>query len=340
MTHDEAFLQAIIESPDDDTPRLVYSDWLDEHGESDRAEFIRAQVQLARLPEDDPRRPALKLRERALLGRHEAAWAEPFRGRVESWKFRRGFVEQITTGAAKFLTQVEQLFRLAPIRHARLRRPTWCLHRLAECPFLGRLTGLDLGGNAHRPGGSSFLLPSGVRALAASPHLHRLTTLLLFAANLNVYDVQHLVSAPALKGLTGLDLGGNNLGAAGARVLASAPSLRGLTTLRLQRAQLGNLGVRLLASSPYLTRLTDLDLGWNDLGGPAAAALAEAPNLAGLVRLDLSVNRLSIAGAKALAAAPHLQRLQRLAVTRPLLAAEAWAVLEHRFGNILWDSRS
>ena len=53
MTHDDAFLRAIIENPDDDTPRLVYADWLDEHGQSDRADFIRVQCELARLPEED-----------------------------------------------------------------------------------------------------------------------------------------------------------------------------------------------------------------------------------------------------------------------------------------------
>jgi uncharacterized protein (TIGR02996 family) len=337
MTHHEAFLQAISETPDDDTPRLVYADWLEENGDGDRAEFIRVQVQLACRAEDDPRRPALKLRERALLTRHEATWAGPFRGRVESWQFRRGFVEQITTGAAKFLTQTEHLFRLAPIRHVRLRRATWCLHRLSECPFLARLTGLDLGGHVYRPGGVNFLLPSGVRALAASPYLQRLTTLLLPATNINAFDLQHLVAAPALKGLTTLDLSSNRLGAAGARVLASAPSLRLLTTLCLHRTQLGNAGVRLLAASPYLTRLTDLDLGWNELGGPAAVALADAANLAGLVRLDLTVNPLSIAGAKALAASPYLRRLRRLEVTWHLLAPESLAVLRRRFGAIACD---
>jgi uncharacterized protein (TIGR02996 family) len=33
MTHDDAFLQAIIERPDDDAPRLIYADWLDERGD-------------------------------------------------------------------------------------------------------------------------------------------------------------------------------------------------------------------------------------------------------------------------------------------------------------------
>ena len=47
MTHDDAFLQAILETPDDDTPRLIYADWLDEHGDVARAEFIRLQCRLA-----------------------------------------------------------------------------------------------------------------------------------------------------------------------------------------------------------------------------------------------------------------------------------------------------
>jgi uncharacterized protein (TIGR02996 family) len=48
VTHD-AFLQAILESSDDDTPRLAYADWLEEHGDPDRAEFIHMQGLLARL---------------------------------------------------------------------------------------------------------------------------------------------------------------------------------------------------------------------------------------------------------------------------------------------------
>ncbi len=41
MNAGDALLQAVLERPGDDAPRLVYADWLDEHGESDRADFIR-----------------------------------------------------------------------------------------------------------------------------------------------------------------------------------------------------------------------------------------------------------------------------------------------------------
>jgi uncharacterized protein (TIGR02996 family) len=45
-----ALLRAVAADPDDDTPRLVYADWLDEHGTGDadraRAEFLRVACNL------------------------------------------------------------------------------------------------------------------------------------------------------------------------------------------------------------------------------------------------------------------------------------------------------
>ncbi|MCI0702716.1 MAG: TIGR02996 domain-containing protein [Planctomycetia bacterium] len=51
MNDEEAFLRAICDQPDEDTPRLVFADWLDEQGGSVNAawaELIRVQVALAR----------------------------------------------------------------------------------------------------------------------------------------------------------------------------------------------------------------------------------------------------------------------------------------------------
>lgn len=46
MSDEAAFLQAICANPEDDTARLVFADWLDEHGNADRAEFIRVQIRM------------------------------------------------------------------------------------------------------------------------------------------------------------------------------------------------------------------------------------------------------------------------------------------------------
>jgi uncharacterized protein (TIGR02996 family) len=37
-------LRAILTNPADDAPRLIYADWLDEHGHDRRARFIRDQI--------------------------------------------------------------------------------------------------------------------------------------------------------------------------------------------------------------------------------------------------------------------------------------------------------
>lgn len=49
MTDRDAFIAAIAAAPADDTPRLAFADWLEEHGDAARAGFVRDQVRLATL---------------------------------------------------------------------------------------------------------------------------------------------------------------------------------------------------------------------------------------------------------------------------------------------------
>jgi len=70
MTDRDALWAAVMAAPNDDAPRLVYADWLDEHGEADLAAFVRVQCELARIPG-----PAVPLACRELL--------RPLRGQAE-----------------------------------------------------------------------------------------------------------------------------------------------------------------------------------------------------------------------------------------------------------------
>lgn len=47
MNDDEAFIRAIVDRPGDDTPRLAYADWLDEHADP-RGAYLRAEHEWAK----------------------------------------------------------------------------------------------------------------------------------------------------------------------------------------------------------------------------------------------------------------------------------------------------
>jgi len=115
MTRDE-LLQAVIDSPDDDLPRLVFADWLEEQGELERAEFIRVQIELAKLPSLDMRRPELERRESELLARNESEWVKPIRHWVVSCTFHRGFIDEVAVTVDMYREHTFELLQLAPIR--------------------------------------------------------------------------------------------------------------------------------------------------------------------------------------------------------------------------------
>jgi uncharacterized protein (TIGR02996 family) len=55
VTDQAAFVRAIHDRPTDPLPRLVFADWLDEHGHADQAAWLRADVRLAEsYPATDP----------------------------------------------------------------------------------------------------------------------------------------------------------------------------------------------------------------------------------------------------------------------------------------------
>jgi uncharacterized protein (TIGR02996 family) len=68
VSEDEAFIRAIVDSPGDDLPRLVYADWLDDRDDP-RGPYLRAEFEWAK-PWRSGQRPAesTKLRTLAAVG--------------------------------------------------------------------------------------------------------------------------------------------------------------------------------------------------------------------------------------------------------------------------------
>jgi uncharacterized protein (TIGR02996 family) len=312
MATEDSFLQAISDEPDDDTNRLVYADWLDDHGQPERAEFIRVQIKLTRLSGDDPQRDALEARERALLEEHREQWAAPLRAWVSVDEFRRGLVEAVTARPEAFLEHAAVLFQAAPVRSVRFQTAMFQLGvphlvhpssgplmpRLAACPFLARLSAMYFWMN--------HIGDVGVETLATSPHLARLAS---------------------------LDLTINDVGNRGAQALAESPAFSRLVSLVLHSNSIGREGGQALARSPHLAGLTSLDLGENPLGDDGVVALASSPGLCNLETLGLARTGLGSAAARALAASPHLTRLKSLDVRDNIIGNKVRAALRLRFGK-------
>src|SRR5262245_14035787 len=73
MNHEKAFLAAIRANPDDEAPRLVYADWLEERGDA-RAEFIRLQAALSRLAPHSDEYAVCRVRRNELRRQLDSRW--------------------------------------------------------------------------------------------------------------------------------------------------------------------------------------------------------------------------------------------------------------------------
>jgi uncharacterized protein (TIGR02996 family) len=324
MTENEAFLQAIIENPED-APRLVYADWLDEHGQPERAEFIRLQCRLARGATDPDSLRRLREREGQLLRAHELRWTAPLHGLVQRARFVRGFPERVTLTGEEFLAHADAVFRRAPVRHVILTEVAGRLPQLTDSPHLGRAGTLE------------FRTFAGldVRTLVGSPHLGRLTGLILRYGCVEDEGAAALADAPALARLTTLDLYACGLGPGGVRAIAASPWLAGLTDLVLGgNEEAGDEGALALAGAgSRLSRLTRLHLSFAGVRDAGARALAASPALAGLRALDLGYNAVGAAGARALADSPHLRSLTQLVLRGNPLGRRARQALATRLAG-------
>ncbi len=298
MSLEEAFLRDINERPHDDTPRLVYADWLDENGRPERAEFIRVQCRLAELPTGHPERPGLEKREYALWKKHVKAWRKPLPAQWREGPFYRGFVMPRLSIYAR---PAAYAYTLTPEFAPPDCAPLWEASvsgegggpkavDLVSHPALDRLIGLSL----------RRLPKAWLGRLAASPRAGHLITLTATAMRLGPGAAEAIAGSPNLARLTTLGLSNNSLGPGGARALAASPHLRRLRELELSVARLCDSGVRALADSPVLDTVVRLALSTNNLTDKAADALIESPHLANVRNLELWYTLFSDARWKAL----------------------------------------
>jgi uncharacterized protein (TIGR02996 family) len=357
-------LNAIRDNPDDVGVRLVYADWLTDHGDP-LGEFIHLQCVQADTNQER--------RANELLRRYGNLWFAPLRAITDAETvFRGGFIERIHLPASAFVVHSSQLLDLLPaLLEVSLTEAAPVIAALAACPDLARirrlnlrdnhlsnyhvevlagsphlagLVGLDLSSNqitvtgiealgqADLPGLRHLDLsynPIGFRemnALAAAPSLRRLESFRMIRTGITVGDIVPLLRSPWRQALTEDTIAGTAVGLEGVPLLVEIAHERGQEELRLG---LEDDLVEALAASPYLHTFKSLNLaGSSFLTGRALAVLLRTPSLSGLEKLDLAFcSHIRNLGADALGGWPGFARLSYLDLNSDSLNDEGASAL-------------
>ncbi len=304
----EGLMAAVLQAPREDAPRLRLADWLTARGDP-RGEFIRVQVELARLDPATDEADRLARRERELLFRHEVEWIGPLAGWLAGWTFRRGFIEEATVNADTLVAHAEDIFRFTPIESLRIHEAGAVSDDLANCRHLARVSRLRFGSD---DGDGEPLGDDGVAALARSPHLTRLEELTLGMEQTGASGLEALAEASWVKSLRSFGLTMTEVGdEALSRFLAAAPLTR-LEVLNLDGTGAGAETTKTLAQSAAFGELRELILRSNEMGGAGLAALAATTRLPRLTVLDICGISLEAGDLKPLHGSPLLARLTGL----------------------------
>lgn len=268
------FLEMILAHLDDNGPRLVYADWLEEHGEPVRAEFIRLQCRYVGRDAGRTATGNLADREAELLATHADAWCvglpDNFARRdVAAWS--RGFPRHASYFAQTFVDDIEALLAHSVVESVTLQLNldhdipgtddiAW-VERLAACPSLRSVTEIGAG--------NSGFGPERFAVLFGSPHLTRLSRLSNFEDTLGLAGVRALVDPSTVFTLDHLYLNGCLSDEPGevteaVRLLANAPKLSRLKTLELYYNQFGEAELEVLIASPTLPSALSLILEEGD----------------------------------------------------------------------------
>jgi uncharacterized protein (TIGR02996 family) len=276
----DGFLDRIAAAPDDDAPRLVFADWLDDQGDAAYAEFIRVQCALAR--RQDPPEP-LRAREAELYDLLSRRWAEQLAGLATSGvfslrHFRRGFLEfdELSIEPEVFAAWTGRWPFLLRIGRLDVWSETW--GGFFACPELARVSEIVC---ERAQLDDPALVP-----FATAGHFHNLRSINLYGCRFGREGFAAFVRCPSLTGLRELALDFTGLDDADLTTLVGSPVCRSLTWLNVGGNAITDAGARALAASPHLTNLRVLQIG-SQITRAGYRAVKESPNLPSLEMLDL-----------------------------------------------------
>jgi uncharacterized protein (TIGR02996 family) len=321
MDERRALMAAIIANPDEDTPRLAFADWLQEHGDKHdraRAEFIRLQIEAFPLPKGDESRAKLEKQAAALAKKYAKHWLGPIAGLLNETRFQpelifdRGLLISVFLTPGAFLKPATQQalvewLPLVGVKVLMLSGKSKKIGLVAESPVLGLVPALMWF--------DTQMDDAGLKEFAKSPHTSRLTTLNLEKMLATDTGLKALAKSPGFAGLRKLRIlqpvrGGEKITAKGIRALIASDTLPRLDTFTLTSTW--HVKMPAFCNEPALARLKRLTFAYLS---ESSAPLCLCPHLTGLEELTLHFvgeGTLTESDIRALLDNPALANLKRL----------------------------
>jgi uncharacterized protein (TIGR02996 family) len=308
---ERGLLDAILAAPEDDAPRLIYADWLADQGDPLRAEFIRTQCRLARLPPSDPEHLPLSEREEEL--RESLVLSDTLR---RSFDFppecRAGYLASDSEGTdfARGFPYFVDVRGLAPPNVSLLVERTTVrglslidlrleqLRAVIEQAAFASFTGLHLSG-VYQPSAET---DACLAMIADSPNTARLSWIEI-SLNPSSAGLDHLTRWEHLTGLKRLVLrfGAEPTDPTAIVRLARSGVMRRLEHLELYSGCSGENTATFLAEAEAPLHTLDVWHAWD--GAVLKSLAARSAHFPSLTRLDLGRHRFGPALVDALAAA-------------------------------------
>ena len=324
-----ALLRACKDEPEDDAPRLVLADWLEEHGDEQRARFIRRQLA------EPPGSCHTGVPNPKWLG----AWADwardgsstPAGDYFDRAYFSRGLLHiNSHEGFPRDLGRLlEPPFEWDWVEslcgHCWSSEADWT--PLLKSSIVHELSSLGIFGDGR--------IEKLAEQFASSQPLPNLTHLYLNQVDLTDHGLATLCRTP-LPRLQSLALSQNRITAKGVREIAEHPQFSRLRRLDLSMNPIGNSGAKLLAEGWARTTLRRLDLGRCNIHDAGLLRLTSELHLPNLEWLFLYSNRITDRGVKAVLSLPRSRPLSINLGNNPRISAASQRQLEQTFGESGW----
>ncbi len=326
---EKSLLRGCLEYPWDDARFLIYSDWVEENGEQDRAEFIREQIRTKSwiVPEHIPE----FVRE----------WAKKIHfGEAALYQFHKGLPIDFNLNNPTPDTPTEQTESWDRAFW------DWCcscsvsiisplvLSHILKSPYLQNVMELSLWGEDDY---HAFTKPSEAKKFASAQTLCNTRYLNLTSQKIPDESMQYLVESPHLENLdkfhfaycimttkgfqilmrsmiiprlTRLYFAGCSFRKDWLKTISKLEAMPKLNDILFDQCEITDeIGCELF-KAPLFHSATELSFEDNELGDKTADVIAQTPAFIKLLKLNLNYNALSEKGVHALKQSPYLQNCE------------------------------